>query len=374
MFDVLVIGAGHAGCEAAAAAARRGARVGAAHLSRRGCRPDVVQPVDRRGRQGPSGPRARRVRRADGARRRSPRRSTAGCSTAARGRRCGVRGSRPTASSIGAAIAATARRAGGRDASSARRREILLDGGRVAGVRTQRRRHRVPGAGDRDRHVSRRADVRRRGGQSQAGGGASGASIPLARADARHRARPGAAQDRHAAAARRPDDRLGAARGAAERRASLDDVGARRWRRAAAAALRDRPHQRRDARRSSPTISTARRCSPGRSRGGGRAIARRSRTRCGASPTATSHQIFLEPEGLDDPSGLSQRHFDFAAGRRAASVRAQHPGTGAAPRSFGPAMRSNMSLSIRAQLRATLEVARHPRPVPRRADQRHHRL
>src|SRR6201990_2574916 len=28
MFDVLVIGAGHAGCEAAAAAARRGARVG----------------------------------------------------------------------------------------------------------------------------------------------------------------------------------------------------------------------------------------------------------------------------------------------------------------------------------------------------------
>ena len=28
MYDVLVIGAGHAGCEAAAAAARRGARVG----------------------------------------------------------------------------------------------------------------------------------------------------------------------------------------------------------------------------------------------------------------------------------------------------------------------------------------------------------
>ena len=28
MFDVLVIGAGHAGCEAAAAAARRGAKVG----------------------------------------------------------------------------------------------------------------------------------------------------------------------------------------------------------------------------------------------------------------------------------------------------------------------------------------------------------
>ena len=36
-----------------------------------GRRPDVVQPVDRRGRQGPSGARARCVRRADGARRRS---------------------------------------------------------------------------------------------------------------------------------------------------------------------------------------------------------------------------------------------------------------------------------------------------------------
>src|SRR5881394_2323432 len=34
MYDVLVIGAGHAGCEAAAAAARRGARVGKGHLVR----------------------------------------------------------------------------------------------------------------------------------------------------------------------------------------------------------------------------------------------------------------------------------------------------------------------------------------------------
>ena len=29
-----------------------------------------------------------------------------------------------------------------------------------------------------------------------------------------------------------------------------------------------------------------------------------------------SHQIFLEPEGLDDPTDLSQRHFDLAARRR----------------------------------------------------------
>ena len=39
-----------------------------------------------------------------------------------------------------------------------------------------------------------------------------------------------------------------------------------------------------------------------RSPAGGRAIAPRSRTRSCASATATAHQIFLEPEGLDDPT------------------------------------------------------------------------
>jgi tRNA uridine 5-carboxymethylaminomethyl modification enzyme len=46
MFDVLVVGAGHAGCEAAAAAARRGARVGvlsfrAADVGQMSCNPSI---------------------------------------------------------------------------------------------------------------------------------------------------------------------------------------------------------------------------------------------------------------------------------------------------------------------------------------------
>src|SRR5215211_7721338 len=46
MFDVLVIGAGHAGCEAAAAAARRGSRVGllsfrAEDIGQMSCNPSI---------------------------------------------------------------------------------------------------------------------------------------------------------------------------------------------------------------------------------------------------------------------------------------------------------------------------------------------
>ena len=59
---------------------------------------------------------------------------------------------------------------------------------------------------------------------------------------------------------------------------------------------------------SAPTC-TARRCTPARSAASARATARRSRTRSCASPTASAHQIFLEPEGLDDdtvyPNGIS---------------------------------------------------------------------
>ena len=69
-FDVIVVGGGHAGTEAALAAARIGRAHAAADPQHRDARPDVLQPVDRRHRQGPPGQGSRRARRRDGDRHR----------------------------------------------------------------------------------------------------------------------------------------------------------------------------------------------------------------------------------------------------------------------------------------------------------------
>ena len=103
------------GCGGAARRARR-----AGHLPRRGRRPDVLQPVDRRRRQGPSGPRARRVRRADGARRR-PRGDPPPDAQPQQGAG-GVGPARPGGPQLyRAAVARTGRRERRRDRSSPRR-------------------------------------------------------------------------------------------------------------------------------------------------------------------------------------------------------------------------------------------------------------
>ena len=109
-YDVIVIGGGHAGCEAAAAARAAGRAHAAADPQARHHRRDVVQPRDRRARQGPPGARDRCARRLMG-------RATdrAGIQfrmlNRARARRCAARAPRPTASSTAQAMQAAARRA-----------------------------------------------------------------------------------------------------------------------------------------------------------------------------------------------------------------------------------------------------------------------
>ena len=69
-FDVIVVGGGHAGTEAALAARAHGPRDAAADPQHRNARADVVQSVDRRDRQGAPRQGGRRAGRRDGARHR----------------------------------------------------------------------------------------------------------------------------------------------------------------------------------------------------------------------------------------------------------------------------------------------------------------
>ena len=89
---------------------------------------------------------------------------------------------------------------------------------------------------------------------------------------------------------------------------------------------------------------------------------------------AHGHQIFLEPEGPDDPRDLSEWHFDLAAVRCAAGTGAIDRRLRAARISCDPAMPSNTTISIRAVSRPRWK----PKPIARsvfcRPDQRHHRL
>ena len=61
--------------------------------------------------------------------------------------------------------------------------------------------------------------------------------------------------------------------------------------------------------RSSERICIARQCTPGKSKAQGHATARPSKTKSCVSRARENHQIFLEPEGLDDdtiyPNGIS---------------------------------------------------------------------
>ncbi len=216
-FDVIVIGGGHAGCEAAAAAARMGASDRARDPPLRDDRRDVVQSGDRRARQGPSGARDRCLRRADGARRRPRRNSVPAAEPpqGAGGARA-ARAGRPQALCGGDAAGDPRDRQSRRHRRRGRRPDA--PGGEGERRCPRRRAHIGRGRGRaHDRHLPAGADpYRRTDDPGRARRGGAGAR-PVA-----HAGRPGLrarpAQDRHAAAARRPHHRLAKPREPARRR------------------------------------------------------------------------------------------------------------------------------------------------------------
>ena len=305
--------------------------------------------------------------------------SSSAPSIRARGRRCARRARRPTACSTRQAIRRrlenqpnlTLFQQAVDDLTRLRRRDGASPASsRRSGCAFEARRRRAD-----DRHLPVGPDPRRPGelrGRARRRSAGEDARRAAARAAAAGRA----AQDRHAAAARRPHDRfLGAGRAAGRRSGAgvLVPGHARACTRAQVPCwithTNERTHEIiRGGLDRSPLFT-------GRHRGRrARATARRSRTRSCASPSATSHQIFLEPEGLDTheiyPNGISTSlPFDVQLDARALDPRAARTRT-----SCGPATRSSTTTSIRAALKPTLETKAIARALLRRADQRHDRL
>ena len=325
-YDVIVIGGGHAGCEAAAAAARFGARTALVTQRFDTIGVDELQPGDRRARQGPSGARDRRPRRADGPRRRL--------------RRHPVPRPQPPQGPGGAGAARPGRPQAlppGDAAADPRDRQPDGDRGRGEPLRHRRRRDsrprtrrrpgtRLRGAGRRHRHFpqgrdpSRRTAHAGRPGRRQAVGRAGACARP-----GRICARP--AQDRHAAAARRDDDRLGAAGGPARRRPAGAVLGADRGDHDAPGSLPHHPHQPRRPR------------DRARQRPSHRRLFRRDlRPRPALLPVDRGQGRPLrrprQPPDLPRAGRarrcdrLSQRHFDLAAGRGAGGAGRDHSRTG----------------------------------------------
>ena len=325
-YDIIVIGGGHAGAEAAWAASRLGAAVALVTLDPPEIGADVLQPRDRRARQGPDGPRDRRPRRPDGPRHRRHRHPVPHAQPLARARPSGGRARRRTSTSMRVEVqrllgdvpesrrssAAKSRRSSPKSGRTRRRsmrdrrvhRASLADGTRLACRAV------IVTTGTFLRALMHTGEQKTEGGR--VGEAAAQGPLRLPRAP-RPRTRP--PQDRHAAAAARAsrstsrrfelqpgDDEPAPFSYLNEYRANASSRSRSAIRMASAAAagaLLDRRDQRADPRdhpREPPPRPDVLRPDPidrpallPEHRGQGRALRRQAR----------SHHIFLEPEGLD---------------------------------------------------------------------------
>ena len=363
--------AGHAGCEAATAAARRGARVGlvtfrAADLGQMSCNPSI-------GGVG-KGHLVRELDVFDGlmARAADERRSTAGCSTAARAARCTGRASRPTAPS-----------------SRRRSRQMVAESGRDGHRRRSHgagrsRRAIVTGVVVDEQAVDARAvviatgtflDARLSAGMEVVGGGRSGERAVCRLA--RQMRELGLAKGRlKTGTPPRLDGRTidwSRTAAAAERWRAMGDVGAAAVRAALpqlACAITRTSEATHDVIRAnfdrSPLFS-------GAIEGRGPRYCPSIEDKIRRFGDRDGHQIFLEPEGLDTnlvyPNGIST---SLPADVQEAFVRTI-PGLERVVLAR-PGYAVEYEYADARKLDSTLGASRPRRPLPVRPDQRHHRL
>ena len=326
-FDVIVVGGGHAGCEAAAAAARMGARTALvthrfATIGEMSCNPAI-------GGLG-KGHLVREIDALDGLMGRVA--DAAGIQFRLLNRSKGpaVQGPRAQADRklYRAAMQAAIRATPNLEVIEGAVEDLLVQNGAVAGIVTADGRAIRAGAVVLTTGTFLRGLIHRGEEKTPAGrhGEPPANGLSAAAAGARSAARP--AQDRHARPPRRAHDRLGQPGNAGGRRParflspSLPSVSTTHRLTAGSPRPPRRPTP------SSAPILPARPCIPARSAASARATAPPSRTRWCALRPAQRHQIFLEPEGLDDdtvyPNGISTS----LAGRRAGGLPAHDSGAG----------------------------------------------